>query len=181
MGTSSISTLGRRESRTAVLWWKHQQSQPSGRGEGEQPYSDWIFVNLDPRVEGKANRGVLIETSSMSTLGQKERRTAVYRLKHHQSRPSGGGIGGQGYSHWNIIHLNPRAEERANSGILIETSSISTLGRRERRADCSTFNLDPGSAGKANSHILIDPSSILTLGRDESQTAVFRLKHRQSI
>ena len=43
----------------------------SGGGKGVQPYSDCYMINLDPRAEGKADTGILIETSSISTLGRR--------------------------------------------------------------------------------------------------------------
>ena len=96
--TSSISTFGPRESRTAVFSFKHHQAQTSGKGNGERPSADGVIINLNPRAEGKENSRIPIETSLISTLGQRERRRAVFRLKHHLSQPSGGGKGEQLYS-----------------------------------------------------------------------------------
>ena len=52
-------------------------------------------------------------------------------LGQGEGRPSGGGKGEHAQSVLNIINIDPRAEGRANGCILIETSSIATLGQRQ--------------------------------------------------
>ena len=90
------------------------------------------MINLDPQAKREANSRILIQTASISTLGLRERRTAVFWLNHHHSRPSGGGKKEQSQSDIDIINLDPQTEGKENSSILIKTSLISTVRRREK-------------------------------------------------
>ena len=176
-------TLRRRKRRTAVFSFKHHQSRPSGKGQGEQPYSYSNVINLDPQADRKTNRYILIESSSISTFGRRERRKAPVWVKHHQSRPSREGKGEQSNYDCNISNHEPRAEGNANSRFLIKTTSISTLGRWERRTAVFWFihQVQPSCRGKGEqmvsdwNMINLDPQA-----KREKKTVVFGYKHHQS-
>ena len=68
--------LGRKERRTSYSDRNIIHLDARGR-EDELPYSDLTNIDLGGRAEGKANSRILIETSSISTLGRREKRTAV--------------------------------------------------------------------------------------------------------
>ena len=195
--TSSTLTGRRKERQTALFWLKHHLSRPSGGRKGKQPYSDWNIINLDPRVEGKASSPILLDTSSLSTLGGRGWRTGISTF------PLFGRRSQQSNSDSNIINLDPRSKAKANSRFLIETSSITTVRRREKwtadfwfkhnqsrpsgegkgeqsKSDWNISNLEPRAEGNANSRILIKITSISTLGRREWRTAVFWSIHHQS-
>ena len=134
-----------------------------------QPYSDQYNIDLDGRSEGMPNRRILIATPSISILGRKEWRTAVFRLEHRQSQPSG-------REKTNSRNLNKQHQSRrsgegkANSRIPFEKTSISAFGRRERRTAVFSLNhYKPrrSGKGKTSSHIPIKPTSISAVGRRE--------------